>query len=122
MTDHEDPRREYYKRVHDAFDELTIEDKAVFLVKEALNTFVQGIDEATRIIMSGFEAMFEGPSPAAAEAEEAQAPEKGPKKSTASTKKSTTGAPKATPPKTRKTTRKTPSPKTTPKKDDTDAS
>ena len=124
MTDQQDPRHEQYDRVRDAFGDLKIEDKTVFLIKETVNTIVQGVEEAARSIIEEFDSMF-GAEPAdEAAAEEKTAAENGAAKTSTSRKKTTarkTTAKKTTPRKT--TTRKTTtSKKTPPKKDDSDAS
>ena len=124
MTDQQDPRHEQYDRVRDAFDDLKIEDKTVFLIKETVNTIVQGVEEAALSIIEEFYSMF-GAEPAdEAAAEEKTAAENGAAKTSTSRKKTTarkTTAKKTTPRKT--TTRKTTtSKKTPPKKDDSDAS
>ena len=139
MTDQQDPRHEQYDRVRDAFDDLKIEDKTAFLIKETVNTIVQGVEEAARTIIGEFDSMFGGePAEEAAEAADEQktAAENGAAKKSTARKKSTaskgqtatakkTTAKKTTTRKTttRKTTaKKTTGRKTTPKKDDSDAS
>ena len=120
MTDQQDPRNEQYDRARDAFGDLAIEDKTVFLLKETVNTIVQGVEGAARSIIDEFESMF-GEAPAEAETEEKAAAENGAAKKTTARKKTTAS-------KTRSTTRKTTAKKTTSsrrkttKKDDGDDS
>ncbi len=128
MTDQQDPHTEQYDRARDAFDDLPIEDKTVFLLKETVNTIVQGVEEAARSILDEFEGLF-GEAPAEeAETEEKAAAENGAAKKTTTRKKTT--ASKASSSTTKKTTAKkttssrktTFSRKKTTKKDDSDAS
>ena len=130
MTDQQDPRHEQYDRVRDAFEDLKIEDKTVFLIKETVNTIVQGVEEAARTIIEEFDSMFGG-EPAEEAAAEEKTAENGAAKTSTSRKKTTASKAKSTTAKkttakkttTRKTTtRKTTAKKTTPKKDDSDAS
>lgn len=44
--------QETYKRAQEAFEELELMDKAVFLAKEAANTVVHGVEEAARTLES----------------------------------------------------------------------
>lgn len=58
-----DPR---YQHVRDAFDELKIEDKAVFLLEAGVTTLVRGIEQFTRFVASEVDKAFSQP-PAADE-------------------------------------------------------
>lgn len=119
MTDQQDPRKEQYARVRNAFDELEIEDKAIFLIREAVNTIVEGVEAATRTIFDEFEVLFGGMPPADAETEQAAENGNGAETEAASRPKRRTRA------KTQRTTttpKKTRSKKSTPKPDDGDAS
>ena len=132
MTDQQDPSHEQYNQVRDAFSDLKIEDKTVFLIKETVNTIVQGVEEAARSIIEEFDSMFGGEPAEEAASEEKAAAENGAARASTSRKKTTaskaqsTTAKKTTAKKTtakKTTTRKTAaSKKTTPKKDDSDAS
>lgn len=44
--------QETYKRAQEAFKELELMDKAVFLAKETANTVVHGVEEAARTLES----------------------------------------------------------------------
>ena len=123
MTDQQDPRHEQYDRARDAFDDLAIEDKTVFLIKETVNTIVQGVEDAARSILDEFDSMF-GEAPAEdakTETEDKAAAENGAAKKTTSRKKSTGSKGRST---TRKTTAKktTSSRRKTTKKDDSEES
>ena len=115
MADQQDPRDQQYERAHDAFEDLKIEDKTVFLLKETVNTIVEGVETCVRTITDEFGAMF-GEAPADTEEAEAKAGENGAAKS--GTKKTTRA--KTTRKKTRSTTKKTTSKRTSSKKDDSD--
>ena len=135
MTDQQDPHTEQYDRAREAFDGLAIEDKTVFLLKETVNTIVQGVEEAARSILDEFEGMF-GEAPVeeaeteekAAEPEEKAAAENGAAKKTSTRKKTTASkassstAKKTTAKKTTSTRKTTSSRRKTTKKDDSDAS
>jgi len=114
MADQQDPRDQQYERAHDAFEDLKIEDKTVFLLKETVNTIVEGVETCVRTITDEFGAMF-GEAPADTEEAEAKAGENGAAKSG---KKKTTRA-KTTRAKTGSKKRTT-SKRTSSKKDDSD--
>ncbi len=114
MADQQDPRDQQYERAHDAFEDLKIEDKTVFLLKETVNTIFEGVETCVRTIADGFGAMFEE-APADTEEAEAKAEGNGAAKSG---KKKTTRA-KTTRAKTG-STKKTTSKRTSTKKDDSD--
>ena len=127
MTDQQDPRHEQYDRVRDAFEDLKIEDKTAFLIKETVNTIVQGVETAARTIIEEFDSMFGGEPAEEAATEEKAGAENGAaktstsRKKTTATKKKSTTAKKTTAKKTtakKTTTRKTTTRKRTPKKDD----
>ncbi len=115
MADQQDPRDQQYERAHDAFEDLKIEDKTVFLLKETVNTIVEGVETCVRTIADEFGAMF-GEAPADTEEAEAKAGENGTAKS--GTKK--TPPAKTTRAKTSKTKKKTTPKRTSSKKDDSD--
>ena len=80
MADQQDPRQEQYNRARDAFEDLKMEDKTVFLLKETVNTIFEGVETCARSISDEFGAMF-GEAPADTEETEAKAEENGAAKS-----------------------------------------
>ena len=80
MADQQDPRQEQYNRAREAFDDLKIEDKTVFLLKETVNTIFEGVETCARTIAGEFGSVF-GDAPA--EEAEAKAEENGAAKSSA---------------------------------------
>ncbi len=114
MADQQDPRQEQYERAHDAFEDLKIEDKTVFLFKETVNTIFEGVETCARSIVDEFGAMFEE---APADTEEAEAKAGGNGAAKSGTKKTTRA--KTTRAKTG-STKKTTSKRTSSKKDDSD--
>ncbi len=115
MADQQDPRDQQYERAHDAFEDLKIEDKTVFLLKETVNTIVEGVETCARTIADEFSAMF-GEAPADTEEAEAKTGENGAAKS--GTKKNPRA--KTTRAKISKTKKKTTPKRTSSKKDDSD--
>ncbi len=115
MADQQDPRQKQYDRARDAFEDLKIEDKTVFLFKETVNTIFEGVETCARSIADEFGAMFEE---APADTEEAEAKAGGNGAAKSGTKKTTRA--KTTRKKTRSTTKKPTSKRTPPKKDDSD--
>lgn len=116
MADQQDPQQTQYERARDAFEDLKIEDKTVFLLKETVNTIFQGVETCARTIVDEFGAMF-GDAPA--ETEEADAKTEGNGAAPSEAKKTTRA--RTTRAKTRSTTKKTTSKRTSrPKKDDSD--
>jgi len=127
MTDQQDPRKERYDRARSAFDELKIEEKTLFLIKETVNTIVEGVEEATRSIFNEFETLFGDVPVADPEVEQAEKAVRAAAQEAASS--TTASRPKrSTRSKTRSTAAKTSAAKktnpkqTTPRPDDTDAS
>ncbi len=98
MADPQDPRKEQYERARRAFEELKIEDKAFFLVQEAISTVAQGIETAGRALADEFEALFRR---AENGEQEAEAPKTEKKKTRSKTGKASAKKPRAkkTPPK-----------------------
>ncbi len=119
MADQQDPRDQQYERAHDAFEDLKIEDKTVFLFKETVNTIVEGVETCARTIADEFGAMF-GEAPADTEEAEAKVGGNGAAKSgnKKTTRAKTTRA-KTTRAKTGSKKRTT-SKRTSSKKDDSD--
>ena len=108
MTEHQDPRNPQYERARQAFEDLSIEDRAVFLVQETVSTVVRGIEEAGRTLSREIDALFRE-AEAEADAE--------PTKKTSTGKKSTTRKSTAKKTTAKKTTaKKSTAKKTTPKK------
>jgi hypothetical protein len=71
-------RRARYQRTRAEFDELAIEDKAVFLVEATVSTIARGVEEAGRKLAEELDTLFRTePWAAEAEPEETQ-----PRKST----------------------------------------
>ena len=93
-------RSKQYERARSEFNNLKIEDKAVFLVESAVTTVARGIEEVGKMVADELDALFHEPPP---EPEEPEA------KKTRSKKRAT--APK-------KTTRTTKSTRTSRKKSD----
>ena len=119
MADQQDPRQKQYDRARDAFEDLKIEDKTVFLFKETVNTIFEGVETCARSIADEFGAMFEE-APADTEEAEAKAGGNGAAKSgTKKTTRAKTTRAKTTRAKTG-STKKTTSKRTSTKKDDSD--
>ena len=111
MTKQQDPRREQYEHARRAFEELAIEDRALFIVQETIGTVVRGIEEAGRALSRELDDLFrEVEHEAEAAAEEAEAAAAPPPKTTARKTSTRKTAAKKT------TTTKTPAKKTTAKK------
>ncbi|MFQ5569239.1 MAG: hypothetical protein ACE5G0_06165 [Rhodothermales bacterium] len=117
MTDQQDPRREQYDRAREAFEDLKIEDRTLFLLKETINTIAQGVDQAVKTLADGVGGLFHEEE--ASDNGEAEEPKAKSTRSRASTRKKATGtSSKSTT--TRKTTTKKTSTakKSRPKSDD----
>lgn len=103
MSTQDTDRKQQYSQARDAFDDLRVEDKALFLVEAAVSTIARGLEEAGRIIGKSLDDVFGGDGaagePPEAAPAEPEAPAEAPKaKKTTARKKSTT----------RKATRKSP--------------
>lgn len=58
MSKHQDPRNPQYERARKAFEDLSIEDRALFLVQETVGTVVRGIEEAGKALSREIDAAF----------------------------------------------------------------
>lgn len=113
MKDPQDPYRARYEQARTAFEELSIEERTLFLIKETINTIAAGVDDAVDKVSQEFETMFREAAggDGATEAHEPEAPPKTRKtstrkkststKSTAKKTTSTRGRKKTTPRKPR---------------------
>ena len=95
MAKTQDPRREQYDQARSAFEELSIEDRVLFLLKETITTVADGIERAGRTVANELDAVFEEmeaepENGEAAPATEPQGTPKTTKKSTTRSKKTTT--------------------------------
>lgn len=50
MSEQGQARKEQYQRVRSSFDDLSTEDKFVFLLEAAVSTFARGVDEVGRAV------------------------------------------------------------------------
>lgn len=121
MTEQQDPRAKQYEQARDAFEDLKIEDRVLFLAQESFATVINGIKAVGDALTHGFNDMFtEAPAEEAPKEEDktkaAAAPKTAKRKTTA--RKSTSRTKTTTKSKsTRSTTRKT-QPKSSTKSDD----
>ena len=53
-------RRAAYDRTRRQFDDLRLEDKAIFLVEATASTFACGLEEAGRAVAGGLDDLFRG--------------------------------------------------------------
>lgn len=53
-----DPHSEAYERARDAFDDMKIEDRAVFLIEATVSTIARGIDQAGRAVADELDRLF----------------------------------------------------------------
>lgn len=81
MTKRQQSDREAYERTRRDFDEMRLEDKAIFLVEATASTLARGIEEASRAVADELDDLFrrgtrkkqkERSGPGAAEPETAQ--------------------------------------------------
>lgn len=59
MSEHQAGRSTHYKRTREAFDDLKIEDKAIFLVEAAIATVARGVEQAGRVLARELDALFD---------------------------------------------------------------
>lgn len=110
MKDPQDPFRERYEQARTAFEELSIEERTLFLIKETINTIAAGVDDAVHKVSAEFDTIFRDAAENGAQAHEEAPPKKtSPRKKTTSTT-STRGR--------KTTTKKTTTRKPRKKKDD----
>lgn len=57
MTQHETHRKRYHQ-AREAFDDLKIEDRAVFLLEATVSTVARGVEEAGRALADEFDRFF----------------------------------------------------------------
>ena len=57
MTQHETHRKQYY-RAREAFDDLKIEDRAVFLLEATVATVARGVEEVGRALADELDRFF----------------------------------------------------------------
>lgn len=122
MSEHQAERSTDYKRTREAFDDLKIEDKALFLVEAAVSTVARAVEHAGRVLAHELDAVFEKLSDLGrphqngeAEAEEEQDKEEEATATKAAPKKA---APKKAAAKKTTTRKRSTSRKTTKKPDD----
>ena len=56
MSEHQQSRE--YRRAREVFDELDIEDRAVFLLEATVTTFARGIEQAGRAVARELDNLF----------------------------------------------------------------
>ena len=98
MAKTQDPRREQYDQARAAFEELSIEDRVLFLLKETITTVADGIERAGRTVAEELDALFEERESKSEDGEAASEAE--PKSTSKTAKKSSTRAKKSTSKKT----------------------
>ena len=59
MTQHETHRKRYHQ-AREAFDELKIEDRAIFLLEATVTTVARGVEEAGRALADELDRFFHG--------------------------------------------------------------
>lgn len=52
------PHSEQYERARGAFDELGIEDRAVFLIEAVVTTMAEGVEKAGRVLADELDGLF----------------------------------------------------------------
>ena len=58
LTTQEDPRHQAYEEAREAFERLELPDRFSFLVKEAVDTLVCGIDRIIQTVQEDFDSAF----------------------------------------------------------------
>lgn len=58
MEDQQDPRSKQFEQARSAFEDLRIEDRALFLVQETIATVAHGIEQAGRTLATEIDALF----------------------------------------------------------------
>lgn len=59
MTEQHSRHREHYQEARRKFDDLRIEDKAIFLLESTVTTLARGLEEVGRVIADSLEKTFE---------------------------------------------------------------
>lgn len=59
MTEQEGQHSEQYREARRRFDDLKMEDKAVFLLESTVSTLARGIEEFSRAVADSLEKTFE---------------------------------------------------------------
>jgi hypothetical protein len=84
MTTHEQARSTEYERVRQAFEDLGVEDKAVFLLEATVTTIARTVETAGRLLADEIDRLFRSdpfapPAEPAAEAPGPAEPESAPR-------------------------------------------
>lgn len=71
MSTQHNPHSEQYERARKEFDDLKVEDRAVFLLEATVSTIARGLEDAGRFLAEQLDNLFKTGAEAARKAEEA---------------------------------------------------
>lgn len=60
MNERNQERKEQYKRVRTDFEDLTIEDKALFILEATITTLARGVEQIGRVVSDQINDIFSG--------------------------------------------------------------